>query len=290
MKNKYRVTRDGKLIMNIDAETQGEAIALVQADFKQERWGKKKLSAKEKKELGSFISGNWEARLIQIKPRFSVGDVVSTPKNLYNETRGEVTAVERVFQEVHSGGVLDGTFNMEGLATLEKTISSIQIPYEFDEVTLKVHHPASEIKLRDGVHKEKAKTRVSKFYGWAYTVTTEKMNSVFSESSLRLVQKVDEKKWKDRALTWFHSLDDKRQAEIMKECGADPGDKFFYEYLRNSWCAILIAKTEPICLPWTPTEVKLDLSGFAGTYSVEEAKEVVKKLQAKIKEAEMAKR
>jgi hypothetical protein len=165
------------------------------------------------------------------EPKFKVGDEVNTPKNLYDETSGEVTQVEKIFQEVGD----DGKFDMDGLATLEDTIQSIKLPYKFDGETLNIRIPASTIKLRHGEMRENARTRTSKFYGYAYTVTTDKMNSVFSEISLRLKKKVDEGKWKDKALTWFHTLPVIKQTDVMADAKADPGDEKFYEHLRKRY-------------------------------------------------------
>lgn len=116
------------------------------------------------------------------QPKFKVGDTVNCSRTLYDETEGVVTEVERVFQDINP----DGSFDMDGLATLEHTISSIQIPYEFDGETLKVHYPASVIKLTDGELRQNAKTRTAKFKSYAYTVRTPKMNTIFSERSLKL--------------------------------------------------------------------------------------------------------
>lgn len=181
-----------------------------------------------------------------IEPKFQVGDEVKTPMNLYHETFGEVTAVEKIFQEVHSGGALDGTFDMDGLATLEHTIESIKLPYKFDGETLEIRIPASTIKLKHGEMRENARTRTSKFYGYAYTVTTDKMNSIFSEESLRINKKVDEIQWRMKAMSWALSLPDVKLKEILAESKAEvAGDEKFYDHLRKRY-GILIKKQVPL--------------------------------------------
>lgn len=115
-------------------------------------------------------------------PKFKIGDRVSCPKTLYNEYEGEIIEIDKVFQDINP----DGTFDRDGLAILESTISFCKIPYEFDGETLKVHYPSSDIKLKDGFIHENAKTRISKFSGYAYTVKSTKMSSVFSERNLSL--------------------------------------------------------------------------------------------------------
>jgi hypothetical protein len=114
------------------------------------------------------------------KPEFKVNDkVISKKPTLYGETEGKVTEVGKIFMELDSH---TGTFKRGGLATEERDIKSIQIPYEFDGETLKVHYPEDDY----GQWIEKARTEVSKFYGYAYTVKTPKMLTLFAESSLKL--------------------------------------------------------------------------------------------------------
>ena len=120
------------------------------------------------------------------QPKFEVGQVVKTPRDLYNLTLGKITSRERILQAVEA----DGSFKTGGLCFLETTINSIQVPFEYDKENfiLKIHSPRSEMKLSGGdVLISAAKTEVYKFKGWAYTVSNERMNSVFSERSLKLL-------------------------------------------------------------------------------------------------------
>ncbi len=108
-------------------------------------------------------------------PKFKVGDRVTHKKDLYDQTKSKVTAVEKLFKEVDS----DNNFVKGGLTTLETTIPSIQLPYKFDGDTLIVTHEYN-IKVAPYEHK-------SKFYGYAYSVTNSKMTTIFSEKDLRRV-------------------------------------------------------------------------------------------------------
>ena len=111
------------------------------------------------------------------QPKYEVGQKVKLKKKtLYGETEGEIVRVEKIFQEIDESG----NFNPDGLSTLESTIDSISIPYTFDGETLTVEFPA--IECTNIIIK--AKKRVSKFSGYAYTVETPKMNTMFSESTL----------------------------------------------------------------------------------------------------------
>ena len=112
------------------------------------------------------------------QPKYKVGDAVQMKrKTLYGETTGEITRVEKVFQEVDA----HGNFDPDGLATLESTIESIAVPYTFDGETLTVESPQMDC----GNIIIKARTRVSKFKGYAYSVKSPKMNTIYSEGSLK---------------------------------------------------------------------------------------------------------
>lgn len=111
------------------------------------------------------------------QPKFKVGDSVKMrTKTLYGEKEGVITRIEKVFSEVYE----DGTFNSDGLMTLESTIDSISIPYTFDGETLVVEYPETDY----GSFIMKARKRVSKFSGYSYCVKTEKMNTIYPERSL----------------------------------------------------------------------------------------------------------
>lgn len=116
--------------------------------------------------------------------RFKVGDEVRCPKTLYGETEGKVVEVVKMFQKIKP----NGEFDPDGLTTFEHTIQHIQIPYDFDGETLKVHFPESKIKLTHGTLIEDAHTEVSKFYGWGCTVQTPKIRTLFNQTTLRKKQ------------------------------------------------------------------------------------------------------
>lgn len=115
-------------------------------------------------------------------PKYSIGQTVKCPPTLYNEKEGKIVDIEKIFQEVNK----DGTFNMDGLATLERTIQHCCLPCRFDGKTLEVDHPESTMKLTNGTIYHKAYTRVSKFYGYAYTIQTKEMRSLFNEEQIKL--------------------------------------------------------------------------------------------------------
>jgi len=103
------------------------------------------------------------------QPRYSVGQTLQLKsKTLYDEVQGTVSSIERKYQRISK---FTGKFDPHGLTTLEGSIKSISLPYEFDGETLIVTY-------NDG-NKE-----TSKFSGYAYTIKTPKMNSVYSEGSL----------------------------------------------------------------------------------------------------------
>lgn len=103
------------------------------------------------------------------KPKYNEGETVTMKSpNLYGEKVGVITRVERIYQEVDR---FTGKIDPHGLATMEGTISSISIPYEFDGETLVVKYP-------DG------RECKSVFKGYAYCIKSAKMNSVYSESGI----------------------------------------------------------------------------------------------------------
>jgi hypothetical protein len=119
-----------------------------------------------------------------IKPKYTAGQKVILKKpELYGETKGEIISSERVYQEVYE----DGTFDPDGLSTLESTISMCKLPYEFDGLTLKVHYPASVMKLTNGELRQNAKTSVSKLKKIAYTIKTAKMCLVVGENQFTVI-------------------------------------------------------------------------------------------------------
>lgn len=116
----------------------------------------------------------------QKKPLYNVGDKVNTPKNLYKETEGEITEIERLYKEVDE----NGRFVCDGLVTAEGTIQSIVLPHTFDGQTLVVNHPETDY----GSFVRKAFVMTSKFYGYAYTVKSTKILTIWNEKRIRLQQ------------------------------------------------------------------------------------------------------
>lgn len=110
-------------------------------------------------------------------PKFNVGDGVTLKKQtLYGETVGVVESVERVYKQVEK----DGSFSRSGLATRESDIKHGCLPYRFDGETVEVEYPEHDF----GGWIQKAHTMKSRFAGYGYTVRSEKMLTVYSESSL----------------------------------------------------------------------------------------------------------
>lgn len=102
------------------------------------------------------------------QPKYSVGQTLQLLRpTLYDETKGEVTEVEKMFKRIDK---YSGHFDPDGLVTRESDIETIKLPYEFDGETLKVNY--------DG------RIETSKLYGFAYTIKTPKMLSIYSESGL----------------------------------------------------------------------------------------------------------
>lgn len=120
-----------------------------------------------------------------MKPKFEIGDLVTCPPDLYKCTQGQIVERERIFQELYP----DGTFDPTGLSTLESTFSSFCVPWRVEGDLLYVTMPASDIKLSNGGRYTQPEcVELSRFKGWAYTVESDKMRSVFSEKSLKSIK------------------------------------------------------------------------------------------------------
>lgn len=103
------------------------------------------------------------------QPKYNEGETVTMKSpNLYGEKVGVITRVERIYRDLDK---YTGKIDPHGLSTAEGTISSISLPYEFDGETLVVKYP-------DG------KERKAIFTGYAYTIKSAKMNSMYPESGL----------------------------------------------------------------------------------------------------------
>lgn len=121
----------------------------------------------------------------QKKPKFEVGQEVSMSRpTLYGESKGVITQSTKLFKcvrKVYADGRSYPEHN--GLVQEERHIDSICLPHRFDGNTLEVDHPQSDY----GTFIQKAFTAVYEFYGYAYTVKTEKINTVYSERQLRKI-------------------------------------------------------------------------------------------------------
>lgn len=116
------------------------------------------------------------------EPKFKITDKVKHPKDLYKDTQGEIYGIEKMYQECYSHD--DMTFDPEGLTQLGSHIHNIQIPYTFEDDVLRVTFPEADY----GSFIMKERTNVYRFSGYAYSVKSPQMNSLFSESSLRLIK------------------------------------------------------------------------------------------------------
>src|SRR5882757_1983864 len=112
----------------------------------------------------------------KIAPPLAVGTSVRFKKpDLYGETTGTIREVEKIYQSTHE----DGTFDMSGLAHIEREISSIAIPYEFDGETLKIHYPATI---------NRGRIAVSKFHRYGYTIQSAKMAIFMSQKGFTVIE------------------------------------------------------------------------------------------------------
>lgn len=118
----------------------------------------------------------------QKNPKFEIGDKVSMKsKTLYGENVGVVQEITKVFKavtRVRNGNSFD---EIDGLVHFEKEIGGIRLPYRFDGVTLEIDYPQQDF----GGFIQKAFTTISEFNGYAYTIKTDKMLTVYSERQLK---------------------------------------------------------------------------------------------------------
>jgi hypothetical protein len=106
------------------------------------------------------------------QPEFAVGQHVRLKKpDLMGSTIGKIVEIEKVYQAVKMIHADKTEFDMQGLATLESTISSIKIPFKLDGDILTVTYPSG-------------KTEVFKFHHYAYTVDTGKMLTLVSKKNI----------------------------------------------------------------------------------------------------------
>ena len=115
------------------------------------------------------------------QPKLKVGDLVKHPKDLYDQTESVITEVHRKYQAVNA----DGSFDPGGLCTLEDTIDSCCLPFSFDGEVLKVWYPREDY----GTWIQKAYISESRFVGYSYSTTNDKMNTLWPERSLKLLKK-----------------------------------------------------------------------------------------------------
>jgi len=118
---------------------------------------------------------------MSFQPKFKVGDPVKHPKDLYKQTESVITEVHRKYQVVNA----DGSFDPDGLCTLEDTIDSCCLPFSFDGEVLKVWYPREDW----GAWIQKAYISESHFAGYSYSTTNDKMNTLWPERSLKLLKK-----------------------------------------------------------------------------------------------------
>lgn len=109
-----------------------------------------------------------ELRIEELKEVYTdvaneVGQTVEFVQGNYKGVIGEIVQVQRAYKQLGPDGY---AFDPEGLVTLEDTIKSISLPYEFDGYTLKVHFPESKFPT----FTQHAYTAVSTFYAYNYTV------------------------------------------------------------------------------------------------------------------------
>lgn len=119
----------------------------------------------------------------QKDPKFQIGDRVSHKPDLYGCTESVVSSFTRIFSN-----------NDGGLAYLERNLKSMrdEIKWEIiegDEPVLVIHpYPSTEWSISENRMVE-CMTKESRvvFSGYAYSVKSEKMNTIFSEGSLKKV-------------------------------------------------------------------------------------------------------
>lgn len=102
-------------------------------------------------------------------PKFKKGqtvDTISSRISTYKGCKGIVTEIERAFKEIDE----DGNWVLDGLVTMESSIPSISLPYQYDGQTLVVEHPESNF----GGFQMEAYTRKAKPYEFVYTVKISK--------------------------------------------------------------------------------------------------------------------
>lgn len=118
-------------------------------------------------------------------PKFKVGDIVTMPPNLFNETEGEITEVCKLLREVFSFD--ENQFDPDGLDIIESTIKDIKLPYSYDGRVLIITHPAESISLTDG-GKLFRPERIMKYKARTYccTVKSPRLSTLISEGNLKL--------------------------------------------------------------------------------------------------------
>lgn len=111
-------------------------------------------------------------------PKFKIGDIVSHPQNLYKEHSGEIVEVDKILKKLDD---YTGNFEIDGLCMKESDLDLIKHPYTFDGHTLIITIPA-------GIYNsKKEEKRVYKEHGYAYTIKSPLMLSIFSEKDLKKI-------------------------------------------------------------------------------------------------------
>lgn len=114
----------------------------------------------------------------ELKPKFRIGDEIAFRTKYGEHKTGEITGIEKTFQVIDPR---TGKFKHDGLATLERTIENIVLPYRYDGTTLEVDYPEE----RSGDWTHHAHTTVSKLKGFSYTVKAPDYNYIVSEEQVK---------------------------------------------------------------------------------------------------------
>lgn len=96
------------------------------------------------------------------EPQYELESTIQIKDGYHKGKIGTIEGIEKLFRELNK----DGTFNPDGLDTIESNIPSIQLPYKFDGNMLTVEVPEMTI----GNWIQKAYVRKSLFRGYAYSV------------------------------------------------------------------------------------------------------------------------
>ena len=114
------------------------------------------------------------------QPLFKVGDLVRQSKDLYGLTESMITQVDRKYKAVDE----NGNFDPDGLVSMENDMGSCCLPWSFDGKVLRVEFPRTDY----GGWIQKAYVLESRFAGYIYVTKNSEMNSIWPETSLKLLR------------------------------------------------------------------------------------------------------